>query len=1171
MSTTTPILEVDLERDDPNEFTEVERPLLVQLVGMGWDFVQGDLEYPAKTFRASFRETVLDPRLKAAIRRINKDAHGKEWLDDLTIDRAVRELLKPDGRGLLELNRNFTQRLQTGVRVAVAEGPRAGQDITVHFIAWEKDRLKENDFLAINQFQVLIKGTPYNKRPDVVLFVNGLPLVVIECKSPAITNPMEAAVDQLLHYSNQRELDHTEREGIPELFYFNALVIGSHFYQACASTLGDTGEYFAEWKDTSPFSEAAVLRELGKAGGPLSSQEKLVAGMLRPAHLLDLIRNFTVWDTDEGRLVKKVARYQQFRAVHATVLQLESGKTKTETGDNDTRGGVIWHTQGSGKSLTMAFLVKKLRTLPALRAFKVVVVSDRRSLERQLRGTMQLAGENIRPSDEEKKQNLSQIEIVQRILSETGPDVVFCMMQKNQDVDLEKETITAEVPAYVRKDPPQYEEGKSALRPDEPRDPKTRFHNSDADPARRELDAGIQQVTRTLRLTIPKFEGKGEALNKDERIILLIDECHRSQAGDFHAYMMAALPNAVKIGFTGTPIFRETDKNTLGVFGRFIDVYGMTASWQDGATVEIVYEGRSADGLVDQTAKLDEAFNNRFHHYTEAERAIIRQRYGNEPDILEAPRLIEEKARDMMLHYAGEILPNGFKAQVVAVSRKAAVRYHEWLVKAKEELLVALNALPPEKLALAPDDLAKEPEWTQYLVRVHQNRQRLQELEIAAVISGEHKDPLSWKQWTDETAREKHEADFKKPFVHERPEKRSPLGILVVKNMLLTGFDAPVEQVLYLDRQMADHELLQAITRVNRKKAGKPRGYVVDYAGVADALAAARKAVQKLEDESGGPSGSGMTNLHEALPRLREAHQRVMQIFTSRAVTSLLPIDPAVTLLADAKIRAEFITKLRTLLACLGAIFTRPEAAEFKRDAKILAFIARVASNVYQDPQLLLIGVEAKVKQLVDTYIAAQGIDPVIPPTSIMDAKFADEVKKYGSSRTRASAMQHAIRLQLAVRLQEDPTFYKTISEKFEAILQQLKDRWDEQIAGFDAIIATMSQGNPAYSVEGIDPKVHGPFFGVLREECEKAGIPPLDKNPAELKRVVDLTCQLVAHIQQEIRTVDFWQDNNSRRQLENWLYTTLRQSRLIPKNKAEALATQLMQIAEHRKRWLVT
>jgi type I restriction enzyme R subunit len=1171
---TMPIAEVDFERDDPNEFTVVEQPLLTQLVGLGWDYVAGDLEYPAKTFRTSFRETVLEPRLKAAIKRINKDDHGNEWLDDLTIERAVRELLKPDGRGLLELNRNFTHRLQTGVRVTVADGPRSGEEITVHAVAWDKDRLADNDFLAINQFQVLIKGTPYNKRPDVVLFVNGLPLVVIECKSPAITSPMEQAVDQLLHYSNQRELDHAEREGIPELFHFNALVIGSHFYQACASTLGDTGEYFAEWKDTSPIPEADVLRELGKTSGPLSSQERLVAGMLRPAHLLDLMRNFTVWDTDEGRLVKKVARYQQFRAVHATVDQLESGKTRAETGDQDTRGGVVWHTQGSGKSLTMAFLVKKIRTLPELRAFKVVVVSDRTSLERQLRGTMQLAGENIRPSEQEKKQNLSQVEIAQRILREEGPDLVFCMIQKNQDIDLETETLTAQVAAYVRKDPPQLESGdggRPALPPDEPRGPKTRFHNSDADPARRELAAGTEQVTRTLRATIPKGDGKVEKLNESERVILLIDECHRSQAGEFHSYMMAALPNAVRIGFTGTPIFREGDKNTLGIFGRFLDVYGMTASWQDGATVEIVYEGRSADGLVDRTTELDQAFNNRFHHYTEAERAIIRQRYGNEPDILEAWELIGEKARDMMLHYAGDILPNGFKAQVVAVSRKAAVRYHEKLVKAKTDLLAALAALPPEKLTLSPDDLAKEPEWTQYLIRVHQNRQRLQELEIAVVISGEHKDPISWKQWTDEAAREKHEADFKKPFSHEKPEKRSPLGILVVKNMLLTGFDAPVEQVLYLDRKMEDHELLQAITRVNRKKTGKPCGYVVDYAGVADALVAAKKAVEKLEKESGGPSGGGTTMLKEALPRLREAHQRVMQLFTSRGATSLLPIDPAVQLLADAKLRAEFITKLRTFLACLGTIFTRPEAAEFKRDAKILAFIARVASNVYQDPQLLLIGVEAKVKQLVDTYIAAQGIDPVIPPTSLMDAKFADEIKKYGSSRTRASAMQHAIRLQLAVKLREDPTFYKTISEKFEAILQELKDRWEEQIAAFDSIIAAMAQGNAGSSVEGIDARTHGPFFGILQAEYERAGGASLETNPQTLTRMVELTQTMVAHIQQEIRTVDFWQDKNSQRHLENWLSQTIRRSRLFDSKKAEALATEVMQTAEARKRMLVS
>ncbi|HEY0073082.1 MAG TPA: type I restriction endonuclease, partial [Abditibacteriaceae bacterium] len=224
--------------DNPNEYTVSEAPLLQQLVAMGWEYVEGDLQYPAKTGRSSFSETILLERLKAAFRKVNLDEAGDEWLDNLTIERAIRELLKPEGNGLLEMNQHFMQRLVTGVRVTVAEGPCTGQDVTLHPIAWQPDRLQDNEFLAINQFQVLIKGTPYTKRPDVVLFVNGLPLVVIECKSPAISEPLQSALDDLLHYSGQKRRDAGEREGIPELFHFNALLIGTSFYQARAGTLG---------------------------------------------------------------------------------------------------------------------------------------------------------------------------------------------------------------------------------------------------------------------------------------------------------------------------------------------------------------------------------------------------------------------------------------------------------------------------------------------------------------------------------------------------------------------------------------------------------------------------------------------------------------------------------------------------------------------------------------------------------------------------------------------------------------------------------------------------------------------------------------------------------------------------------------------------------------------
>ena len=1169
----SPIPEEDLEREYPNEWTLVERPLLRQLAAMGWDFLAGDLDYPQKTGRVSFRETILRDRLRAAIRRINRDAYDQEWLDPVTIERAIRELLRPEaGRGLLEWNRVLTERLLAGVlvEVAPAEGDRAERprEARVQFIAWETERGADNDFLAVNQFKVLIRGTSHAKIPDLVLFVNGLPLVVVECKSPAVTEPMNAAVEQLLHYSDQRDLDGGEREGIPELFEFNQLLVATHFYEARASVLGDDGTHFAEWKDTSPVPSAEVRHEVGKpADARLESQETLIAGMLRPAHLLDLVRNFTLFDSEEGSLVKKVARYQQFRAVHAALTRLQTGRTRRQTEDRDERGGVIWHTQGSGKSLTMVFLVRKLRTVEALRPFKVVVVTDRVSLERQLRQTATLTGQPIRPTDREAKQGLSGIEIVRRILHEDGPDLVFAMMQKQQDPDAETQTLTYEVPAYER----LTEDGDGKERTDAP----IALERS-----------GTRETTRTLRQTL-RATAKVEVVNPSESILLLVDECHRTQAGDFHAYMMGALPNAVKIGFTGTPILGAGERNTLGIFGGFLDTYSMRDSWRDGATVEILYEGRSADGLVDDTARLDQAFDNRFHAYTDEERAEIRARYGNEPDILEAPRLIAAKARDLLLHYAGDVLPNGFKAQVVAVSRKAAVRYQEAIVAARDALLAEVDALPAATLALDPDALSEEPAWTQFLVRVHRHRARLAALEVAAVISSRHTDPLSWKEWTEPVNREEHERRFRLPFDHDDPGKRSPLGILIVKNMLLTGFDAPLEQVLYLDRRMADHELLQAITRVNRTRKGKPRGYVVDYCGVADALADALRAIREAEekgigdgsDSQPGAAGSAggssvIPRLADALPRLQARHREVMAVFTGRGIASLLPIDPAVQLLEDTGIRAEFLNRLRGFLDSLGALLNRPESAPYKRDAQLLGFIARVAANVYRDPQIVLVGVEPKVKQLVDTYVAAQGITPMIPPTSILDVEFDEEVRRYSNARTKASAMRHALRQHLNVKLAEDPARYAKLSEKLDAILRELHDRWDEQIKAMEALLHEAVEAEAEVTVTGVDPRVHGPFFGLLREEMERAGevfTPAASDDGANpLKRAVDLTRELVEHIQQEIRTVDFWRDLNARRQLTTWISTTLRRSRTVPRDRVESLADRFVDVAYRRHRWLV-
>ena len=332
-----------------------------------------------------------------------------------------------------------------------------------------------------------------------MLFVNGIPLVVVECKSPTISDPMDEAIGQLQRYSNQRHwLD--GNEGNERLFHTNQFMVATCFEQARVGTIGAQAHHFMEWKDTAPVPLAEVAASLGKER--LSRQETLVAGMLRPDILLDIVRHFILFSTDQGRTIKIVTRYQQYRAVQAAVQRLLTGQTRAQDGQHDRRGGIIWHTQGSGKSLTMVFLVRKLRTMPELRRFKVVVVTDRTDLQKQLSDTAELAGEKVKIG--------RTVAGVKKLLAQKGPGLVFAMIQKYQERDL---------------------------------DP-------DADGASEDLVAASPLTD----------VGEFPVLNEDESILVLVDEAHRSQASALHANLLHALPNCARIGFTGTPIIMGAEE-----------------------------------------------------------------------------------------------------------------------------------------------------------------------------------------------------------------------------------------------------------------------------------------------------------------------------------------------------------------------------------------------------------------------------------------------------------------------------------------------------------------------------------------------------------------------------------------------------------------------------------
>lgn len=589
------------------EFTSVEQPFVAQLVAMGWQHTTGSLDHATATGRSSFRDVLLRSDLRSALLRINRNASGNEWLDPARLDETIAALDAGGTHKLLEANQAATELLLKGTTVEGVAGWDQGRRQSVQYIDW--DQPQNNEFRVINQFRVDEPSGHAKKfiAADLVLFCNGIPLVVVECKSPTQSEPIEQAIEQLQRYANQRTwLD--GHEGNERLFHTNQFVVATCFDEARVGTFTSQAGHFLEWKDTSPVPLSEAAAALGK--NHLSSQELLVAGMLRPAHLLDIIRHFTVFKTDNGKTFKVVCRYQQFRAVQLAVQRMLTGKTRLQDGESDQRGGIIWHTQGSGKSLTMVFLIRKMRSHPQLRRYKVVVVTDRKDLERQLAETAHLTEETLNVIKPRVRglQRQSAADVLKQELAKPGRDLVFAMIQK--------------------------------YRGDE--------QVSDDD------DDESDEAERPPSLTEPF-----PVLNEDESILVLVDEAHRSHTNVAHANLRQALPNCVRIGFTGTPIVMGAKQTTYAIFGGLIDRYGIRQSEADGATLPILYEGRTAQAAVQGGGQLDRVFEDMLADRTPEELETIKQKYATKGNVLESEAMIAAKADDMLLHYVANVMPNG--------------------------------------------------------------------------------------------------------------------------------------------------------------------------------------------------------------------------------------------------------------------------------------------------------------------------------------------------------------------------------------------------------------------------------------------------------------------------------------------------------------------------------
>lgn len=465
------------------ELEDVEKPFVAQLRALGWAYSEGSLDSPTLTGRSSFIEVIQESVLRQRLRALNPGPDGHPWLDDARLSEAVAAITRLGTHNLMEANQKATELLIKGLTVEGLPGWDGGRGQTIRYIDW--DTPAHNRFTVVNQYRVDCPAGFNSAKafivPDLVLLVNGLPLVVVECKSPSMPEPLADAVDQLRRYSNQRKAAYEvdENEGNEALFATNQLVIATSFDEARVGCIGAAFEHYAQWKTVEgpdgTGSEIEVAEHLGKP--TLSEQERLIAGLLAPAHLHDVVKNFLLFMQAEGQTIKSVCRYQQYRAVNRAIARLKTGQTRLQHGEHDQRGGIIWHTQGSGKSLTMVFLVRKMRADPTLRRFKVIVVTDRKDLQKQLSATATLTGEVVDVADSTAG--------VKALARRKGPGLVFATIQKYRDTDA-----SGDAPVMVGDLPTPLTWAKDT---------------------RGAYAAG----------------GRFEVLNEDESILVMVDEAHR--------------------------------------------------------------------------------------------------------------------------------------------------------------------------------------------------------------------------------------------------------------------------------------------------------------------------------------------------------------------------------------------------------------------------------------------------------------------------------------------------------------------------------------------------------------------------------------------------------------------------------------------------------------------
>lgn len=1073
------------------EYINVEKPFLDKLRQLGWQVIDQGLgvpQDPEKSLRENFKQVLLPAVFKNSIKAINKTTDGREWLTDKQLDEVLSEIQSFSGKTLHEANKEIHRLLIKGTTVNKNE-LTGEQNPTVRLVDFKN--YDKNSFIAINQFRLLTPGASRTGIiPDIVLFLNGLPVVVVEAKDFEVAEPLSEAYLQVTRYANTRQDDYGVKEGEEKLFHYNIFSIITHGTEARVGTISAEFDFYNNWVDIFPEEYKTVAYPPNE-----ERQEVMICGMLNKEILLDILKHYTLFmEIKKGVEVKVVARYNQYRAVGKIIHNLREGTSPME------KGGVVWHTQGSGKSLTMVFLIRKIRSCDDLKDLKIVSIVDRVDLEEQLADTLKYANESLSIID--SKADLHELD------DDTGNLNLVMIHKFLADNNVSTQSL---------------------------------------------IEAGV----------VPTFE-KFETINNSDRILLMVDEAHRTQGGDMGDNLFNAFPHATRIGFTGTPLM--TERHEIKTHERFggklnengepwIDTYKFDKAVADRATVEIKYIGKVSKDKLDDKEAFDDEFEKMFEKRTQAEREEIQRRYGSFIAYLESKERIAEIAKDIIEHYYTDILINGFKAQVVASSIVAAVRYKYELEIAIQNKIAALKALP---------DGEREEE------RIKQ----LEFLQVHAIVSSSDNNEPGYISKAIRDAKEWDAINsFKKDFDYNKPE--SGIGIICVCDRLITGFDAPIEQVMYLDKIMREHDLFQAITRVNRTKKGKSFGLIVDYIGVTKHLQEALSIFTDKDKDKLKNFLDVFRDINKEIPVLESRYKRILNLFTEKKLNEIENFlnqkftdrtsefefaESCIEQAKNIKFRAELLTYSKSFFDSLDLLFNTQAGGEYWIRAKRLGYLLWRIKDRYKDDTMDLKWASQKVRQLIDKHLFSLGIDTKVQQVSILSDEFKSKVDYLNKTpKSKASEMEHAIRWHIKVNIDKDPTLYNRFKDRLETILNSYKENWEEIVKQLEGLREEMSEGRKP-ETEGISI-IEAPFYDLL-----KASLP--NENEDQIHKTKVLTHTLLLHLKETAAINNFWTDKAAeRKRIEGMIEDEIRYSRIDGlAGKASEMATELMKLAKNRE-----